>query len=255
MEKYDVVLPAGGKIDDHFARVAVIADTPYKSLIKVQDYMLGFKALEAVNDSGRLGKVVLVAPKVVQDMFGIRVPNKINDTGELTKNIAMAIRDLKNSGECSSRIVILTTDLPYVEGKNIQAFLDACPEDADICVPLISKDEYLDRFPSATGTFVKLKDGQWTLGCIYLIKPDVFMRILPDVERMVANRKKIFSMAKLLGFGFVWKVLTRSITSAEVARKVETLISCRVALVKNGPAEFAFDIDDIADYEYALRNK
>jgi hypothetical protein len=40
-----------------------------------------------------------------------------------------------------------------------------------------------------------------------------------------------------------------------VARKVETLLSCRVALVKNGPAEFAYDVDDISDYEYALRDK
>ena len=62
-------------------------------------------------------------------------------------------------------------------------------------------------------------------------------------------------MAKLLGGGFVWKVLTKAITSTEVARKVETILGCRVALIKNGPAEFAYDIDDIVDYEYALRNK
>ena len=137
----------------------------------------------------------------------------------------------------------------------MQDFLDACPDDADICVPLISKAEYIDRFPSATGTFVKLRDGEWTLGCIYLMKPDVFLRILPEVERVVANRKKKLAMAKLLGGGFVWKVITKAITSAEVARKVETILGCRVALIKNGPAEFAYDVDDIADYEYALRNK
>jgi len=252
LEKYDVILPSGGKIDDHFARVAL---TPYKALIKVQDYMVGFKVLEAVNDSGRLNKVVLVAPKEVQDAFSIRIPNKLNDTGDLTKNISMAIRDLKASGDCSSRVAIITTDLPYIEGKNIQAFLDACRDDADICVPLISKDEYLDRFPSATGTFVKLRDGEWTLGCIYLIKPDVFLKIMPEVEKVVANRKSKMKMAKLLGAGFLWKVLTKSITSDDVVRKVETILGCRVGLVKGGPAEFAYDIDDIVDYEYALRNK
>ena len=252
MERYDVILPSGGKLDDHFARVAL---TPYKALIKVQDYMVGFKVLEAVNDSNRLGRIMLVAPREVQDAFGIRVSNKLNDTGDLTKNIAMAIRELKSQGDITSRVAIITTDLPYLEGKNIQAFLDACPDEADICVPLISKEEYIDRFPSASGTFVKLRDGEWTLGCIYLMKPDVFLRILPEVERVVANRKKKLAMAKLLGGGFVWKVLTKSITSSEVARKVETILGCRVALIKNGPAEFAYDIDDIVDYEYALRNK
>lgn len=252
MERYDVILPSGGRISDSFAKVAL---TPYKALIKVHDYMIGFKVLEAVNDSGRLNKVVLIAPKEVQDAFGIRIPNKLNETGELTKNIAMGIKELQSSGDCSSRVVILTTDLPFIEGKNIQAFLDACPDNADICVPLISKEEYLDRFPGAGGTFVKLQDGQWTLGCIYLVKPDVFLKILPEVERVVANRKKVFSMAKLLGFGFLWKVLTRSITVDQVVRKVETIIGCRFALVKGGPAEFAYDVDDGDDYEYALNNR
>ena len=252
MERYDVILPSGGKLDDHFARVAL---TPYKALIKVQDYMVGFKVLEAVTDSARLGRIMLVAPREVQDAFGIRIPNKLNDTGDLTKNISMAIRELKSAGDCTSRVAIITTDLPYLEGKNIQAFLDACPDEADICVPLISKEEYLDRFPSASGTFVKLRDGDWTLGCIYLMKPDVFLRILPEVERVVANRKKKMKMAGLLGFGFVWKVITKSITSSEVARKIETILGCRISLIKGGPAEFAFDIDDITDYEYALRNK
>ena len=217
--------------------------------------MLGFKVLEAVNDSGRLGRIILVAPNDVQEAFGIRIPNKLNDTGDLAKNIAMAIRELKSMGDCTSRVAIITTDLPYIEAKHIQAFLDACPETADICVPLVSKDEYLDRFPSASGTFFKLRDGQWTLGCIYLIKPDVFLRILPEVERAVANRKNKLAMAKLFGAGFVWKYLTKSITSAEVAKKAETLLSCRLSLIKNGPAEFAYDVDDIADYEYALRDK
>ena len=252
MERYDVILPSGGKLDDHFARVAL---TPYKALIKVQDYMVGFKVLEAVTDSARLGRIMLVAPREVQEAFGIRIPNKLNDTGDLTKNISMAIRELKSAGDCTSRVAIITTDLPYLEGKNIQAFLDACPDEADICVPLISKEEYLDRFPSASGTFVKLRDGEWTLGCIYLMKPDVFLRILPEVERVVANRKKKMKMAGLLGFGFVWKVITKSITSSEVARKIETILGCRISLIKGGPAEFAFDIDDITDYEYALRNK
>jgi GTP:adenosylcobinamide-phosphate guanylyltransferase len=252
VERYDVVLPSGGRIDDHFARVAL---TPYKALIKVKDYMLGFRVLEAVNDCNRLGRIVLVGPKEVQDAFGIRVSNKLNDTGDLTKNIAMAIRDLKAMGDCTSRVAIITTDLPYIEAKHIQAFLDACPDTADICVPLISKDEYLDRFPSAAGTFFKLKDGDWTLGCIYLIKPDVFLRILPEVEKAVENRKSKMAMAKLFGGKFVWKYLTKSLTSAEAVQRAETLLSCRISLIKNGPAEFAYDVDDINSYEYALRDK
>lgn len=252
MDKYDVILPSGGRLDDHFARVAL---TPYKALIKVQDYMLGFKVLQAIIDSQRQNNVVLVAPQEVQDAFGIRIPIKLKETGEITKNIAMAIRELKSQGSITERVIILTTDLPYIEGKHIQAFIDACPPNADICAPLITKDEYLDRFPRASGTFLKLGGEQYTLGCIYLVKPDVFMKVLPDLEKMIANRKSIPKMASLLGFGFLWKILTRSITIPEIVTKVESIVGAKVHLVEGGPAEFAFDVDDIPDYEYALANQ
>jgi hypothetical protein len=49
--------------------------------------------------------------------------------------------------------------------------------------------------------------------------------------------------------------MTRAISVPEVVTKIEGVIGCKIAAVKNGPAELAFDVDDIPDYEYALRNK
>ena len=252
MEKFDVIIPAGGRLDDHFARVAL---TPYKPLIKVQDYMVGFRSLEAVQESGRLGRVIVIGPKDVQDVFKMRATAVMNETGEITKNIAMGIRELKSMGDMTSRVLIITADLPYVEAKTLTQFLDLCPNDADLVAPLISKEEYVDRFPGATGTFAKLNDGDWTLGCAYLVNPEVFQRILPEVEKVVANRKNIFKMSQLLGFGFLWKVITKSISVPEIITKLESILGCKIKVVRKGPADLAYDIDDIVDYEYALRNK
>ena len=251
MEKFDVILPAGGRIDDHFARVAL---TPYKALINVQDSMIGYKVIDAVVGSQRVGRTVLVASQEVKEKLGGRCTSVLNDTGDLTKNIAMGLQELKSLGNISNRILIITMDLPYLETKVIDQFLDLCP-DVDLAVPLISKDEYLDRFPSATGTFAKLIDGEWTIGCAYLFKPDVFIKALPKIEQVVANRKSVPKLAGILGLGFLWKVMTRSISVPEVVAKVEGVIGCKIAAVKMGPAELAFDVDDIPDYEYALRNK
>jgi GTP:adenosylcobinamide-phosphate guanylyltransferase len=252
LEKFDVILPAGGVLDDHFARVAL---TKHKALIKVQDFIVGSQSIDAVLESGLCRNVVLVGPAEVREAIGGRVTATVNDTGSLVKNIEMGIRELKSLGEISPRILILTTDLPYVNAKVLTQFVEMCPSDADIAAPLISKEEYLDRFPSATGTFVNLQDNQWTLGCAYLIKPDAFVKILPRLEKVIANRKNVFKMAGLLGFGFLWKVATRSITVPQVVSKLESVIGCKVVPVQGAPAEFANDIDDIVDYEYALRNK
>jgi hypothetical protein len=190
----------------------------------------------------------------VKEKLGGRCTSVLKDTGDLTKNVMMGLQELKSLGNVSNRVLIITMDLPYLETKLIDQFLDLCP-DVDLAVPLISKEEYLDRFPSATGTFAKLIDGEWTVGCAYLFKPDVFIKALPKIEQVVANRKSVPKLAGILGLGFLWKVMTRSISVPEVVAKIEGVIGCKIAAVQMGPAEFAFDVDDIPDYEYALRNK
>lgn len=244
-------MPAGGRLDDHFARVAL---TPFKALINCQDSMIGYTVIDAVLGCERVGKTVLVGSQEVRDKLGGRCTATLNDTGDLVKNISMAIQELKSLGGISNRVMIVTTDLPYLDSKIINAFLDLCP-DADLVVPLISKDEYLDRFPSATGTFAKLKDGEWTIGCAYLMKPEVFTKSLPQIEQVVENRKSVSKLAGLFGLGFLLKVKFGMVSVPEVVSKVEGVIGCKVSPVRQGPAELAFDVDDIPDYEYALRNK
>lgn len=216
--------------------------------------MLGYRAIDAVLGSERIGRTVLIASQEVKEKLGGRCTSVLNDTGDLVKNITMGLQELKSLGNVSSRVLIVTTDLAYIETKVIDQFLDLCP-DVDLAVPLISKEDFLDRFPSATATFAKLRDGEWTIGCAYLFKPDVFTKALPKIEQVVANRKSVPKLAGILGLGFLWKVMTRAISSTEVVAKVEAVIGCKIAAITDGPAELAFDVDDIPDYEYALRNK
>jgi hypothetical protein len=252
LEKFDVILPAGGRLDDHFAKVAL---TPYKALIAVNDSMLGYRAIEAVAESGRLGRTVLVAGPEVNEKLSGRVTATIPDSGDLTKNIQNAIRKLKDMGGMTSRVLILTTDLPYINGKLLNDYLDLCNPASDLTAPVISQNSYSDRFPSSSCTYAKLKDGSWAVGCAYLINPDVFMRILPRVNQVVENRKNPLALAKLLGFGFLTKFLTKSLTVADVVAKIEEVVGAKIQAVQTAPAELAFDVDDIGDYEYALRNK
>jgi hypothetical protein len=251
LENFDVILPAGGVLDDHFARVAL---TPYKALIKAQDNVVGLKSIEACQNTNRVGKMVLIGAKDVQDTFRTFVTSAISDTGDLTRNVSMGMRELKALNSDASHVLILTMDLPYVDEKALLRYIDMCPADADIVVPLVTKEEYLDRFPGSKSTFAKLSDGEFTIGCAYFVRPDVFVKLIPQIEKVVANRKNVLKLAQLLGFPFLLKVITKSISSTEVKAKCEELIGCKIAVVRGGPAELAFDIDELDDYEYALRN-
>jgi hypothetical protein len=252
VDKFDVILPAGGKLDDHFARVAL---TENKALIKVQDYMVGMKSVFAARESKYVNRVVLVGPQAVRDAMGNAVTIALNDTGDLTQNIKLALRELQNQGEMTKRVVILTTDLPFLEAKHLDAFLELCPESADVAAAIVTEEEYIDRFPSSDSTWAKLTDGNFTIGGAYVINPEVFVRTLPKIEEAVANRKSILKLAGMVGLGFALKYKMRKLSLGDVVSKLEEIIGCKVKPITGAPAELAFDIDDIKDYEYALANK
>ena len=146
MENFDVILPAGGVLDDHFARVAL---TPYKALIKAQDNVVGLKSIEACQKTNRVGKMVLIGAKDVQDTFRTFVTSAISDTGDLTRNVSMGMRELKALNSDASHVLILTMDLPYVDEKALLKYIEMCPPDADIVVPLVTKRHSQAKHPRA----------------------------------------------------------------------------------------------------------
>lgn len=254
---YDVILPAGGTLDDHFARVAL---TPVKALIRVGDNLLILRALEALRLSGRAGRVVVVGGEDVRRAIEDRVDAVVPAGPSLPDNILAGLKALLTMENPPERLLIVTTDLPYIDAKVLGEWLDLCPPGADFCGALVDEAAYVDRFPGSSSTWAKLRDGNFTLGGVFLVRTAALRKAMPQIERAVANRKSIRGMAGLLGTGFLLKVMTRRITVAECEAKVEEILGAdvkgvKVSAVPGAPAELAFDIDDISDYEYALRNK
>ena len=251
---YDVILPAGGTLDDHFAKVAL---TPVKALIRTGDNLLILRALEALRLSGRSARIVVVGGDEVRRAMEDKVEAVVPAGPSLPDNILAGVKELLKMERPPERILIVTTDLPYITDKTLAAWLDTCPPGADFCGALVDSESYTDRFPGSSSTWAKLKDGSFTLGGVFLVRTAALKKAMPQIEKVVANRKSITGMAGLLGFGFLTKVMTRRVTVWECERKVEEILGggLKVSAVPDSPPELAFDIDDIADYEYALRNK
>ena len=173
----------------------------------------------------------------------------------LPNNILLGVKELLAMEDPPERLLIVTTDLPFVTDKSLAAFLDLCPPDADFCGALVSAESYLDRFPGSNSTWAKLKDGRFTLGGVYLARTEALRKAMPEIERVIAVRKSVTGMAPLLGPGFLMKLMTRGLTVAAIEAKVGEILNMKVVAVRDSPAELAFDIDEIDDYQYALANK
>jgi GTP:adenosylcobinamide-phosphate guanylyltransferase len=248
----DVILPAGGRIDPAFA---ANVGTDVKALIQFDGKTILERTLEAVRGTNRVGNVVVIGSDAVRKASEGLATTTIEEGATGPENIYRGLEAVTKANPNARKILLVTTDLPYLTPEILNRFIDSCPEDADICVPLIRQTEYESRFPGSTATFVRLRDDAWTTGCAYVMDVKAMERIRPSVERVFEQRKSKIGMAKLLGPGFVFKFATKRLTLPDVEGKIKSLLGCSGRALTGAPPELAYDIDYMDDYEYAMKHK
>jgi molybdopterin-guanine dinucleotide biosynthesis protein A len=246
---YDAILPAGGRIDPAFAeRVG----TDVKALIKFGDKTILERTLEALSGTERVGRTIVIGGQEVQAAASGLASEVLSEGASGPDNILKGLKHLLASPNPPKKVMVVTTDLPYLTPEILNRFLDACPDASDICVPLINKKDWFVRFPNSTATFATLSDGTWTTGCAYLIDVSALESAMPQIERVFKNRKNVIGMARLLGPKFLFKFVRKTLNVPDVELKISSMLGCKGAAIRNAPTELAYDIDALDDYEYAI---
>jgi GTP:adenosylcobinamide-phosphate guanylyltransferase len=249
---YDAILPAGGTVD---ADLGQRVGTGSKALIEFNARTILDRTFDALEASGRVERTVLIGTdEVLASAPAKRASRTLKAERSAPGNILMGLKSLLADANPPQKVLIVTTDLPFLTGKIITDFLDKCPTDRDICVPLVTRTEYTARFPGATATFVPLRDNTWTTGCAYVMDVQAFQAALPHLERLFINRKNKVGMVRQLGLRFLIKFLFKTLTVPDVEAKIESMLGCSGAAILHSPPELAYDIDDLEDFNYAMEH-
>jgi molybdopterin-guanine dinucleotide biosynthesis protein A len=246
----DVIIPAGGTLDDDFARVV---GTHAKGLIRFDGRTILDTTIEALKTSGKVNRIVLVGGEEIRshtDAGGADILVAEGQTGP--ENIFRGVDTLLEEKDPPERVLICTCDLPFLNNKVVRRFVEACPANRDFCVPLVSEYDYAEAFPQAKATFVQLRDGVYTTGCLYNANIKSLQRALHHIDRLFVNRKSKIGMARVLGFRFVLLLLLKRLTIRDIEDKVVDLLGCTGAAVPNSAAELAYDVDYLEDYHYVV---
>lgn len=250
MAGLDVVIPAGGTIDDEFERVVGVRS---KALIRYEGVTVLRRTIEALRASSQLGRIVIVGtPEVVESEEAKLVEAAFPAVGDSADNIKVGLDWLAAQNLPPYKVLIVTADLPFLSGKAIDDFLGLCSGDKDLYVPIINRNDWDEKFPGAEATFLNLLDGEWTAGCAYLISVRGFKIALPRIKEIFKRRKSKFKMVMMLGWKTLWDYKNRKLTVIDIERKIEELVGINGMAVPGAPSELAFDIDYLDDYHYAL---
>ena len=247
---YDAVLPAGGRITGAFEQMAGVS---LKALIPHEHGTVLEHTISVLKETNTMGRIVVVGPENLQGHPSVKWADMVLPEGESgAENSLIGLKWLAKS-DISRKVLIVTTDLPFLSCESVNAFLDACPQDGDICIPILTEDELESRFPGSDNTYVPLKDGHWTMGGVFLVHPDTLLGRRTRLEDVFAARKSQFRMACLLGPRFIMRFLTKRLTVADIESKGSDLFRCRGYAIRHSPPELAFDMDELKDYEYFMR--
>lgn len=250
MSKYDVVLPAGGALSTEFSK---LVGTSSKALIRFAGKTVLERTVEALRGSGVVDRISIVGSREVldhKDAASIEFAELEGSTGP--ENIFKGLEALLQSDRAPERVLICTCDLPFLKPDNISMFVRNCVVLKDFCVPLVTEVDFHELFPGAPATFVKLRDeGTVTTGCLYNANCQALLKALHHINLVFKHRKSKLGMANLLGVKFLFLYLTGRITVKHVEEKVEELLGCSGAAIRDCPAELAYDIDYIEDFHYA----
>jgi GTP:adenosylcobinamide-phosphate guanylyltransferase len=246
----DVIIPAGGTINAAFARVV---GTDNKALIALEGNTVLGNTIQCLRNTPGVRRIAVIGDENVEKASGNAVDQVLSVEQTGPQNIFKGLRWLQGCHAPADNILIVTSDLPFITADVLKQYLELCPPGKDFCVPLVSKDEFSEKFPGAEATYVKMRDGCWTTGCAFLSTPKGLFKAMEQIEEVFKNRKSKLGIAKMLGPKFVMGYLTKTLTVADVEKKVRQILNCEAVAVPDSPAELAYDIDYIEDYHYALQ--
>lgn len=242
----DAIVLAGAKND---GKLQEISSCEFEALIPINEQPMINYVISALRDTAAIRKIVVVGSVAMKK----HLPDNVIllECGEtLPENIKIGIDYL----DSKRHVLIITSDIPMVQGKAIEDFLDRCRDkEEDLFYPIVSKVANQKMFPGVNRTYVQLKDGTFTGGNLVLMAPNVIEDCREMIQRVVELRKKPVQISRMLGISFIVKLLLHKLSVHEIEHRVEQMFGLRALAVISPYPEIGTDIDKASDWELAQR--
>lgn len=251
-EQFDVIIPAGGRTSGEFALASGVA---VKALIRMDGQSLLARTIETLRQADKIRRIVVIGDQETQNEAASSGADGVVKEGRSgPDNIMRGLAWLREQeGGPTRRLLIITSDLPFLTVEALRTFIFACPNDADIAVAVVTQQAFDTRFPDSGSVYTVLRDGSYTVGGVFLLDDGELSRNRATIERLFNARKSQWRMAKLIGPRIAWRFLTRQLTVPDILKRVKQEIDCNAVPIFDCPPELAFDIDDASDLACARR--
>lgn len=222
----------------------------YEALIPIGSRMMVEYVCSALLASAYVEEVVVVGP--AEQLAVLASPQvRLAPAGKtVLENVQIGLQAFP----AARRVLVVTSDIPLITAGAIDDFLEQCRDQTvDLYYPVVSRGALESRYQNVRRTYVRLAEGVFTGGNLFLVKPEIFPRCLAKGEQLVAARKNPLRLARLVGLSFLIKFLTHRLSLTEAQEKVSRLLGIKGVAVISPFPEMGFDVDKPADLELAVK--
>lgn len=244
---YNAILLAGDQNNSPLKK-----EWPFnKALLQIHNKPMINYVVDVLNTVEEVDKIVVVGPKTeLQKKIGDKVSGIIDGSGSIFQNIILALSYLGKN----KKTLVLTCDIPMITKEAIQDFLLQTKKiEADFYYPIISREDNDKRYPGVKRTYVRLKDGTYTGGNIFLFNPNVIERFAGVAEEVLENRKKPWRLVKILGWSFMIKFFLGNLVISELEKRVSDLFDIKARAIISHYPEIGTDVDKPSDLKVATK--
>ncbi len=242
-----VVILAGGKAKPELKAVIGV---DVRALAVVFGKTLLDHVVDGLSAAPGVGEMVVVGNVPASDRYAV-----IPDGGDFVTNIIAGVEKFKSA----EYVVVCTSDLPYLNGESVQAFVDeaiklAQQSGGQMIYPIVEVAECYKRFPGIKRTARKLKEGAYTGGNLMLIRPEFVLSQRQRIADAYDARKSPARIAAMLGYGtLVRLILSQTIspsllTVSLLEQRASSMLGGAVRALVTPYPEIATDLDKPSDF-------
>ncbi len=224
--------------------LATACGVPQKALIEIAGRPLVWWTVQALRSCPLIERIVVVgldpsnAPDLGQEVTCL--PNQPDHLENVVQGVNWLLRD-QPSLEYG---MIASGDIPLLQPETIQWFIEACGEtDHDFYYSIVQDEVMESQFPGAGRSYVRIKEGRFCGGDLFVFRPSVLQANLALARRLMAQRKNPLQQARLFGWKTLLKVALGRLSIAEGEAVASRLLGCRARVVVSPYADLAMDVD------------
>ncbi|MCX7970952.1 MAG: nucleotidyltransferase family protein [Negativicutes bacterium] len=208
------------------------------------------RVLQAVTAAPSVESVAVVASPAVAGYLGrIGWGGRVAAAGP---DLPASLQQALAVGGGGGRMLLAAADLPFVTPGVVERFVGVCTgREGDFFYPVVGRDCYERQFAGLRRTYVRLREGEFTGGNLFVVDSGALRRGLPRVEKLLAWRKSPWRLAGLLGWGILWRLVCRRLTIDRVTARFSQVMSVDARVIVSDDPAVAADIDGREDLPVA----